>query len=275
MIASPCIPLIIAETATGVGGWQENDIIAALLILVLGMALGIGLICFLLVLHYMRTGRLGSRQGAWPAVPEAGERRYQTSIFSAPPRWLAVKSGNPYVVQAALGVHKPMPCSWEEGLNAAQERKLFISPAINGWVLVMGSHLPDPSDDVDHCFQFLSELSRKVGQVQFFSVNRAVNHHAWVQLQHGQVQRGYAWAGKTIWNQGRKSTAEMELGLRCYDYAQIPERAPFGQNDPLQHNTERVCLLARRWSIDPTALDVRRLKESPGITGEISRSKAH
>jgi len=274
MIASACIPLVLAE-ATGVAAWQENDIIAALLILVLGMALGIGLICFLLVLHYMRTGRLGTRQGAWAALPETVDRRLHHSIFSAPSRWLAVKSGNPYVIQAALGLHKPTPCSWEEGLSAAQERKLFISPAINGWVLVIGSHLPDPSDDIDHCFRFLSELSRKVGQVQFFSVNRAVNHHAWVQLQHGQVQRAYAWAGKTIWNQGRKSTAEMELGLRCYDYTQGPERTQFGQNDPLHHNTERVCLLARRWSVDPSALDARRLKESPGITGEISRSRAH
>jgi len=99
----------------------------------------------------------------------------------------------------------------EEGLSAAQERKLFISPAINGWVLVIGSHLPDPSDDIDHCFRFLSELSRKVGQVQFFSVNRAVNHHAWVQLQHGQVQRAYAWAGKTIGTRAARALRKWNL----------------------------------------------------------------
>jgi len=104
----------LAEAA-GVAAWQENDIIAALLILVLGMALGIGLICFLLVLHYMRTGRLGARQGAWAALPETVDRRLHHSIFSAPSRWLAVKSGNPYVIQAALGLHKPTPCSWKKG----------------------------------------------------------------------------------------------------------------------------------------------------------------
>jgi len=274
MTAPACICTLLAEASVGLSGRQENDIVAALLILVLGIALGIGLVCLLLVLHYMRHGRLAARQGSWVGDPQPTDRRLAYSIFSAPPRWLAVKSGNPYVVQAALGLNKPTRCSWEEGLSVAQDRKLFISPSINGWVLVIGSRLPDPSDDVDVCFQFLSDLSRKVGQVQFFSLNRVVNHHAWVQLQHGQVLRAYAWAGKTLWNQGRKSAAEMELGLRCFEYAQAPEPAQYTQNDPLQHNTERVCLLARRWSIDPAAVDARRLKESPGIAGEISRSKS-
>ena len=275
MIASACISTLLGEASTGISAWQDSDIVAALLILVLGIALGIGLVCFLLVLHYMRNGRLTARQSPWPAAPTGTDARLQPSIFSTPPRWMAVRSGNPYVVQAALGLHKPTPCSWEEGLTATHERKLFISPSINGWVLVIGSRLPDPSEDVDRCFRFLLDLSRKVGHVQFFSLNRVVNHHAWVQLQHGQVLRAYAWAGKTIWNQGRKTTAEMELGLRCFDYAQGPDAAPYNQNDPLQHNTERVPLLARRWSVDPAAVDARRLKESPGITGEISHPKTH
>lgn len=270
----PCISLLIGEASPGVAAWQENDIVAALLILVLGMALGIGLICFLLVLHYMRSGRLSGRNG-WLPLPDLSDRRAQTSIYSSPQRWLAVRSGNPYVVQAALGLHKAIPCSWEEGLNVAHDRRLFISPCIGGWVLVMGSHLPDPSDDIDKCFGFLADLSRKLGQVQFFSLNRVVNHHAWVQMQHGQVQRAYAWAGKTVWNQGRKTPAETELALRCFDYSQFPAPKNFSESDPLQQNTERVSLLARRWSLDPAAVDPRRLKESPGISGEVFRSKTH
>jgi hypothetical protein len=274
MTALTCISILVGDAAINVSGWQQSDIIAALLILVLGMALGIGLICLMLVLHYMRTGRLSARQALSLGEIGTPERRYHT-IFNAPTRWLAIRSGNPYVVQAALGLHKPTPCSWEEGVSAAQERKLFISPPINGWILVLGSKLPDPSDDVDACFRFLSALSRKVGQVQFFSANRVVNHHAWVHMQGGRVVRGYAWAGKTIWNQGAKTTAETELGLRCFEYAQAPEATAYLQRDPLGQNTDRVSMLARRWSIDPAAVDVRRLRESPGITGELSRSQTH
>src|SRR5436190_343796 len=133
MTAMACISMILGE-ASGVSAWQESDIVAAFLILVLGMALGIGLVCFLLVLHYMRNGRLAERQSPLPPAQDAMERRLPQSIFSTPARWMAVKSGNPFVVQAALGLHKPTPCSWEEGLSVAQERKLFISPSINGWV---------------------------------------------------------------------------------------------------------------------------------------------
>jgi hypothetical protein len=266
--------LLFGQATPGISGWHESDIIAALLILVLGIALGIGLVCLLLVLHHLRGGRLAARRN-WLQIAEITDRRFQPSIFSMPSRWLAIKSGNPYVIQAALGLHKPTPCSWEEGLTVAQERKLFISPPINGWVLVMGTHLPDPADDVDECFRFLIALSRKVGQVQFFSANRVVNHHAWVQVHQGIVQRAYAWAGRTIWNQGRKTSAEIDLGLRCYDYADAPEPTRFAQTDPCQHNTDRICLLAARWSIDPAAVDARRLRESRGLTGDISRSKTH
>jgi hypothetical protein len=238
------------------------------------MALGIGLVCLLLVLHYLRGGRLAARRTLAPII-DANDRRFPHSILSMPLRWVAVRSGNPYLIQAALGLHKPIPCSWEEGLCAAQERKLFVSPSINGWVLVIGAHLPDPGEDVDKCFQFLAELSRKVGHVQFFSANRVVNHHAWVQMQQGIVQRAYAWTGRTAWNQGRMTSAEIELGLRCLDYTDVPEPSRFAQVDPFQQNTERVSMLAARWSIDPAAVDPRRLRESRGLTGDVLRSKIH
>jgi hypothetical protein len=205
----------------------------------------------------------------------ARERRLHTPIFNVPSRWLAVRSGNPQLVQAALGLNNPTPCSWEEGLTAAHEHKLFISPAIRGWVLVMGSNLPEPGDDVDRCFRFVMELSRKLGQVQFFSLNRAVNHHAWVQAEFGAVQRAYAWAGKTLWNQGAITRAELDLGLKCHAYGEGEERVDFGRPDPAALNTERLPLLASRWSLDPTSIDARVLRENQGITGQLSRSKAH
>jgi len=35
----------------------------------------------------------------------------------------------------------------------------------------------------------------------------------------GYVTRAYAWAGGTIWNQGAKSAAEMELKMKCLPMA--------------------------------------------------------
>lgn len=253
---------------------KDGDLIAALLLMLLGIALGIGVTCLVMVVHFLRKGRLENRPAPRRVDLMARDRRLHPPIFNVPSRWLAVRSGNPLLVQAALGLNNPTPCSWEEGLSAAHEQKLFISPPIRGWILVMGSNLPEPGDDVDKCFRFILDLSRKLGHVQFFSVNRAVNHHAWVQAELGTVVRAYAWASRTLWNQGAMTRAEIDLGLKCHGYGDGEERVDFGRPDPAVINTERLPLLAARWSIDPTSIDARMLKESQGIAGKPSRSGA-
>jgi len=93
-------------------------------------------------------------------------------------------------------------------LASSQDFKLFVSPPINGWILVAGLGLPEPSDDVDRVFQLYSSSEPRGGQVQYFSVNRAVNSHAWVLADHARVRRAYAWAGSTLWTQGELTSAE-------------------------------------------------------------------
>ena len=173
---------------------RDGDLIAALLLLLLGVALGIGVTCLLMVVHFLRKGRLVNRPVLRKSGLGARELRLRAPVLGGPGRWLAVRSGNPQLVQAALGLNNPTPCSWEEGLSAAQDQRLFISPAVRGWVLVIGSNLPEPGEDVDRCFRFLMELSRKLGHVQFFSLNRAVNHHAWIQVARRRITRRYATA---------------------------------------------------------------------------------
>jgi hypothetical protein len=270
MKTSAAMLAILGNASGALSPGQGNDLIILLLILVLGVTLGMGLACLFVVLHFARRGRESDAAGGGGPDLWARPRKHQFPLFVGAGRWLAIRHSHPYMVQAALRLHNPMPCSWEEGLNAAFEQKLFIAPPVAGWILVMGSNLPDPGDDVDRCFRFLCDLSRKLGHVQFFSVNRAVNHHAWVQADQGRIQRAYAWAGRALWNQGRMTRAEIDLGLKCYDYTDAPERTPFGQADPAAVNTERVPLLAARWSLDPTAIDTRLLKESQGIAGRLS-----
>src|SRR5258705_877130 len=196
---------------------KDNDIIPLLLMLVVGIVLGMLLGFSVMMVHALRKERLATRRLPRHSEFLRGERR-PSKLFTAPTRWLAIKSGNPHLVQAALGLANPKPCSWEEGLTAAHEQKLFISPPVGGWILVMGSSFPEPGEDVDKCFRFVLDLSRKLGHVQYYSIHRAVNHHAWIQTEHGVVLRAYAWSGRTLWNQGRPTRAEVELGLKCYAY---------------------------------------------------------
>src|SRR5690242_14444365 len=75
-----------------------------------------------------------------------------SGFLPRPNCWIAVRSRSLPAVQSALGLHNPKPCSWMDGL--AGEQKLFIAPPVKGWILVMGSGLPEPSEDVDACFRF-------------------------------------------------------------------------------------------------------------------------
>jgi hypothetical protein len=138
---------------------------------------------------------------------------------------------------------------------------------------VVGSLLPEPAEDVDACFRFLQRLSRELGEVQFFSVNRVVGHHAWARFECGLALRGYAWAGETLWNQGHKTWAERKLGLRCYDYCESDARSQFAQLERSRANAEKILLLAAIWSLDPSSIDDSALAHAFGIAGDLSRAR--
>jgi hypothetical protein len=90
-----------------------------------------------------------------------------------------------------------------------------------------------------------------------------------VKANQGRVVRAYAWAGTTLWNQGPKTHAEIALGLKCFDYCHEEPRM-FAAHELLRSNTEKISLLAARWSIDPTAINAARMERSQGIAGEFS-----
>lgn len=200
------------------------------------------------------------------------ERKTFTETFSflplkpdAPPRpacWLAVRSVSTEAVKTALGLNRAAPCSWVEGLAGSHE--FFISPRVHGgWVIVTGLGLPNPSDDVDATFLFLTELSRKLGHVQFFYAEKFSRHHGWARLDEGCVTRGYAWAGETVWNQGTKTLPEAAVGVQTFDYG---EQAATLLDAEL--NFEKVPLLAARWSLDPAEVKLDSTRQSIGLAGE-------
>ncbi len=251
---------------------QDHAAIILLLLALLGTVLLIGALLTIVVRRYLRARR-AARAGRRTPAEFRGDRLFQSSVFQCPNRWVAIKSANLQAVQAALGLHNPTPCSWADGMARVGDQKLFVSPPVNGWVLVVGPLLPEPSEDVDVCFRFLQRLSRELGEVQFFSVNRAVGHHAWARFERGRAVRGYAWAGETLWNQGRKTWAERKLGLRCYDYCEGDARNNFAQPERNRVNVENLFVLAALWSLDPSSIDDSALTDVLGITGDLSRAR--
>jgi hypothetical protein len=212
--------------------------------------------CFGIILRYRNrpTGQGGQNVSILPS---------QTIFPQRPTCWLAVRGSTPERVQEALGLSRSVPCSWSEGMTG--EHEFFISPRVNGWVIVTGVAIPTPDDDIDECFRFLMLLSRKLGHVQFFHAERYQHHHAWARLDDGCVTRAYAWTGETAWNQGTKTVPETELDVRCFDYGEV---CPPGV---AAWNAEKVSQLAARWNFDPAAVDERQLNHAVGMAGEVPR----
>lgn len=236
------------------------------------IVLAIGLFFISCVLRRASRWRSQQLSGEGVMAEVAGLSAARLFAFEQPNRWLAVKASQSSVVQAALHLHGATPCSWEEGLAEAREDKVFISPPISGWVLVVGPGLPEPAEDVDDCYRFLADLSRKLGHLQFFSYSRVLNHHCWALLERGYVFRAYAWAGQTLWNQGPVTAAEKELQMLCLGYC--GDGNSFALREALAANSERVNQLAARWSVDPAAVSPA-MWNGRGIVGQFSLSKPH
>ena len=245
-----------------------NQLAAGLLLSGLLTVLAIGIFVTFLAILYIRRNQslLISPSPGSHAVPSA----YQPSVFEHTCRWLAIKSTQVHSVQSALGLHNAIPCSWGEGLSRVVNRKLFISPPIRGWILVVGQGLPDPSEDIDRCYHFIVRLSRALGHVQLFSADRALNHHAWVMADRGHIRRAYAWGGETLWNQGDPTSDEVDLGLACFKYGEAPGPIDLQRGDSPVPNSERVTALAARWSFDPSAVNETMLRVGLGVAGDLS-----
>src|ERR1700722_278779 len=115
-----------------------REIVWLLMLIPFGVVLGIG--AFFFYCAWRRASLfVGEKITASFSAP------FRSSAFEQPARWLAVQAVNTSVVHPPLRVNRPARCSWKDGLTAEHEDKLFISPPISGWVLVVGSGLPEPS----------------------------------------------------------------------------------------------------------------------------------
>lgn len=256
------VPALLADASLS----RHDEIVAAFLI-----AMVAAVICTIGIMRWVVRRELRKRS---PEQDPFAETHLSASVFEAPGRWLAIRGRHPHEVEVALGMQHARVCSWGDAIAAPFEPRLFISPPLNGWIVVMGCDLPDPADDVDECFKFLTALSHRLGEVHFFTRHRAVSHHGWARLDQGKVQRAYAWAGETLWNQGPMTKAERDLQMRCLGYTQSPEGLGLAARELLSANTDKVVRLAAAWSIDPTSVEGPTL-EAKGIAGDLLHWKLH
>jgi hypothetical protein len=138
--------------------------------------------------------------------------------------WFAVKASDPTSVLDALQFGEATPANWATGLGAAYGRShkddpwVFISPPVNGWVLVVSFSLPYPTIETHHDIGkrfdvFFSRLMKRFDDVQFFGSYRVVGFVAWARALKGKPVRIFAF-GDDVWaNVGEQTPEEAKLGF--------------------------------------------------------------
>lgn len=142
--------------------------------------------------------------------------------------WFAVKASDRTSVLDALECGPAMPTNWASGLASADggsqsgdDAWVFVSPAISGWIFVVGASLPYPTneihDEIGTRFNSLfSRLMLRFDDVQFFGSQRVVEFAAWARALHGKPLRIFAYLGETgevLANVGEQTSEESRLGF--------------------------------------------------------------
>jgi hypothetical protein len=187
-------------------------------------------------------GALGRGGETMPSFDQTPDK---PKAFGFKVLWFAVKAADPTSVLDALEFGGATPANWTSGLAAAygdrqsNDAWVFASPAISGWVLVVGLSLPRPTIETHHDigkrFDVLfSRLMRRFDDVQFFGSYRVCDFVAWARAVKGKPIRIFAYFGSEVLaNVGEQSAEEAKL-----KFANLSGLSPSDANDEMYRIAE-------------------------------------
>jgi hypothetical protein len=176
--------------------------------------------------------------------------------------WLALETTDTEAVAAAIGLRNARAARWAEGIMAAYESAIYITPPVADWTLAVGTTLFPPGRTETFVQPLLERLSRQFGDAQYFCTHRAAELHVWARAKGARLVRGYGWLGDkglTLWDEGEPTEQERDLGLVF-----VEGRSEEGKNP----DESSVMQLAYLWSVDPTDIDEQHKEPVTGILGE-------
>jgi hypothetical protein len=176
--------------------------------------------------------------------------------------WLAIKTDQPDAVVTTLGLVGAQKSNWAKGIAAAYNGDVFVTPVIQGWVLVVSLSIPEIVDEKreDQLTPLIRILGKRFRDVQYFGTHRVVEYHGWLRAVDGEIVRRYAYLGErgeALCNDGRLTDDEKKLGL-VYDDSKFPSE-------------QDVMKLAGAWSINPTMLNELNLGKGVGYLGSFPK----
>ena len=162
--------------------------------------------------------------------------------------WYVLKDESPYSVIGKLKLDIMTEINWKFGLAKVKEgEKIFVSPCLDGYVLVIG--LTDPARDEVRSHALLFD------ELQYFCSRGSVKHYGWAKFQNHDLIRAYVFSGMNAsgnmagmeWNEGSFTAEELALGFDKFPAAE----AGSSEENAVTPNEEDVLSIARAWGIDP------------------------
>jgi len=223
------------------------------------IALGVlgGLLTGCLVIPYYRVDDAGDPDLPVPFGPKMA--------------WLALDTTDTEAVATALDLREVRAATWAEGIDAAYQASVFVTPPLADWTLAVGTALFPPDRAEAFIKPLLERLSQQFGDAQYFCSHRNVALHLWARARNGRLVRGYGWFGQKgliLWDEGPQTKEERDLGFGPTDEGSLAVEQTQNRNVTLP-DEGGVMQLASFWSIDPTTLDEQFKESSMGLVGNV------
>lgn len=183
--------------------------------------------------------------------------------------WLCIKDAAPQEVIKVLGLRNSQVANWESGIKAAESgfmEKVFVSPLINGCVLVIGYIPFGVKDSVDEELKILGKFADNFSEMTCYATQSTVDIHVWAKFVNGKLKRGYGWVGERgeiYLKEGNMTPEEHKLG-----FAKLITDPDCDWETVTLPDMEHVFAIAKEWSISPDFSDVN-VPPSTGFVCEI------
>jgi len=175
--------------------------------------------------------------------------------------WIALDTVDTAAVARALGLQETRSANWEQGIAAAYQSSVFVTPTLGYWTLAASTSLFPPEQAAEFVKPVLERLSQQFGDAQYFCTHQEIGLYLWARAQDGQLIRAFGLRGEKDlpwWEEGSPTAEERDL---------------IDEVDGKQFLSElSVCELASIWSVDPTAMNEQLQLPDLGILGRLPGS---
>ncbi len=191
--------------------------------------------------------------------------------------WIAVKTNDKEKIAQLLGLKNTHPQNWKTGIEDAYSGKIFITPQVGEWTLIVGNGLAgkNSKSELDEAHSYeekIIKLSKEFGEAQFFATHRVTEYHVWAKAIKGKIVRFYSFIGErgeNILVEGEPTSAEKRYNLINTFSKEAEDEKYFETTDLVFPEESLVMKIAANWSVDPTTLEERKdIKPDLGIEGE-------